>query len=198
MALLKHRKETIANWIDLVANKNTDQNTEYTLTKDNLIIGRAVGDTIIGGGEYFSKLTSDGNMRLVNNSGRIKNLKFLVQVVFVQRYKTAGNAVHWIFHTDSVVFNPSVDKGSTSIGFEPDENIGGEYPNSNYTAKKVTVTTPTIANAPDISTKSVNLELKIDGNDTLNTLNAYVNVSGLGSSSPSDTGWSIFAKAYLL
>lgn len=198
MALLKHRKETIQNWIDLVVNKDTDQNTEYTLTKDNLIIGRAVGDTLIGGGEYFSKRTSDGDMILGTNSGRIKNLKFLVQVVFVQRYQSTEGI--WLFHTESVVFNPSVDVGGGGIGLKPDDSISVVSPRGGDgdIVKIVSVKTPTIANAPDISEKSVNIELKISGNRSTNTLDVYVNVSGLGNGSPGNTGWAIFAKAYLL
>lgn len=196
MALLKHRKETIQNWIDLVVNKDTDQNTEYTLTKDNKIIGRAVGDTLIGGGEYFSKRTTDGDMTLGINSGRIKNLKFLVQVVFIQRYEATG--AYWNIHTEAVVFNPSVDTGGQGMGLQPDSSLSTATPTTNHTVKNVKITTPTISNAPDISNKSVNLNLKIQGNSYNDKLDAYVNVTGLGNSSPGNTGWAIFAKAYLL
>lgn len=53
MALLKHRKETFQNWVDLVINDNIDENTEYTLTRGNRIVGRAVGKTLIGGGDFL-------------------------------------------------------------------------------------------------------------------------------------------------
>lgn len=74
MALLQFRKVELSDWINLIKTNTTDPNTRYTLTRENRIVGEAVGDTLVASGDYLEIFTSDTN-KTINDLLYIKNLK---------------------------------------------------------------------------------------------------------------------------
>lgn len=105
MALLKHRKVTLTEYRDF---DYYDMNTEYTITEGRIaeprVIGRAIGNRIISGGEFI--VENDGVSNIIVKIGHLKGKVLIV----IEKHTMESKSM-----VDSIVIDIDLLKASNFI-----------------------------------------------------------------------------------